>query len=85
MDRLGRPIYTNARWQEIHGLDIDTTLIEGNTSVVHPADATWVEADAARLLADEEDVDIEYRVRRPTRASASSISAHTRSPDRPGR
>jgi len=65
MDRLGRPIYTNDRWQEIHGLDVDTALVGGNTSVVHPDDASWFGAAMTRLLASEEDIDLEYRVRRP--------------------
>jgi len=65
MDRLGRPIYTNPRWQEIHGLDVDTALVDGDTNVVHPDDSHWVAEETARRLASEEDVDLEYRIRRP--------------------
>ena len=63
-DHAGDCTYTNARWQEIHGLTQAQSLGDGWRAALHPQDRVAVLHEWRRTVSQQRPFDMEYRIRR---------------------
>lgn len=64
-DAQGRCTYTNARWQQIYGIDFEKSLGDGWTQTLHPDDRQAIFAAWQRSATARTEFDMEFRVQRP--------------------
>ena len=67
-DVRGQRTYTNARWQEIYGLQAGEGQGDGWTRVLHEDDRERVIAAWRDMAANERELELEFRIRRPDAA-----------------
>jgi PAS domain S-box-containing protein len=64
-DVQGKRTYTNSRWQEVYGLADGQGLGDGWTRVLHEDDRDRVIRAWRDMAANERELDLEFRIRRP--------------------
>ncbi len=64
-DALARNTYTNARWREISGLDVEQSLGEGWRDIIHPEDRDAVSARWKQVASSGGEFEMAVRLVRP--------------------